>query len=122
MKTKNKPSIQDPLATSQAPFYPNTKARQRISILNRTWGCKGTRYVSHEEIDGENMITFGFKDLMVYCPTTLQWFGLPDIFYVKAHDFDTASSEFWARWKIYISKRFNLHRLQIDYTETTFEN
>jgi hypothetical protein len=115
MKNKQHPPIQDPLAPSVAP---HSSARQRIHYTNNTFGATGTRVIKHDEIDGTTFTTFGFSDLKVWHPKQQRHIPLPDKFYVNGYTYQEASSEFWARWKIYIGKRFNLDYLRIEFTST----
>jgi hypothetical protein len=67
---------------------------------------------TNESVDyiPENLIGFGFTDLVAYDPATKTTTALsqdPDKFIAYAENLATARSEFWGRWKQYVLTRFN---------------
>jgi len=77
----------------------------KTDIRNHITTARGT----HTIINENNMVTYGFTDVQFWIPSKQSWIPAsqdPDKFLIVAEDFETASSEFWARWKIYMSKRF----------------
>lgn len=59
----------------------------------------------------DDQVTYGFIDPKINGhPLSPD----PDKFIVSGPDYDTASAEFWGRWKSYIQRRFNLNYLRIE--------
>ena len=106
---------------TNTPEYKTLNPRGSLRYLNYKFGAQGTRYFNEEEIDGRIQHTFGFRHLQVWNPRNQEWIQLPDKFYVTNEDRELAINEFWARWRIYVNKRFNLDFLQIAYSQTIRE-
>lgn len=92
----------------------NKKKEQHRIFKNQITVARGTRTTINED----SQVTFGFTDLMAWSPKTQSWLPLSpldnDKFLVTADDFSTACAEFWARWRIYCKRRFNLNYVKIE--------
>lgn len=67
---------------------------------------------SREDIDyvPNHDVAFGYKSMTIYDTTTKVSTPLSrddDKFIVYSENFESARSEFWARWKQYVQRRFN---------------
>lgn len=68
--------------------------------------------------DEDSWITYGFEDLMLWDVNRQKHISLGsnDKFKVTAEDYETAKSEFWARWSIFTKRAFNLPYIKIETT------
>lgn len=87
---------------------------QTTDFRNMLTVARGT-FITEREND---TVTFGVRDLHVWLPNLQREINLtlnaPDKFTVTAEDFETASSEFWARWKIFCSRAFKKSFIKIE--------
>ena len=112
-------------ATPTKDITPQQQNNQLVINLNQqnyTITARGHRYYNVHEIDGEPVYTFGYQQLQYWNPTTKQWTPLPDQFYVSGPDRETLPTEFFARWKIYIQKKFKRNFVKIETLSTIKEN
>jgi len=87
---------------------------EKIDARNFITACVGERVIERDE---DGWVTFGFKNLRAWLPKDQKHVPLsndPDKFLVTAENFETASSEFYARWKIYVQRRFKLPYVNIE--------
>jgi hypothetical protein len=102
--------------------HPSIHTRKAINlrafILNAQYAARGTRVIINND---DKTITYGFKNLQYWSPSTESYLTLPDKFYVTCDDYDTASTEFYARWSTYCFKRFSTPYVPIEILSTERE-
>lgn len=85
----------------------NNDLRKKLAFMDKQTAVIG-KFTTERDDDG--WVIYGFEDLRVWDPNLKVYVHLhptnPDKFKVLAEDYDTAKSEFWARWNIYCSKMF----------------
>lgn len=120
-----KTNSQEPKNTSSATRAPSitnprTTARGRCWYANNHYGAEGTLFIDNDT--DHHIYIYGMRDLRVWNPQTKSWIDLPDKFYVTQDDPELARSEFYARWKIYIQKRFRTNYIRIEIKATEVNN
>lgn len=68
------------------------------------------------ERDDDSWTTYGFEDLILWNGKTHISLGSNDKFKVTAEDYETAKSEFWQRWSIFIKRALKLDYVKIEAT------
>lgn len=101
-------------AKPRKPINPKSVTGKPFSQhLNYVTCARGERVIEHED----DMVTFGFRNMQYWSIKLQQWLPLSedaDKFLITANSFKEATTEFFARWKMYITKRFKLNHVNIE--------
>lgn len=118
MKTKKQNTNKANSTANKTVEQINKQRADNRAFLNQTWQCTGKRYTNQEER------AFGFTEVRVWNPIKQQIEVLTahdeDRFIVTAETYDLAVSEFWNRWKLFVSRAFKLSYLRIESPNTPY--
>jgi hypothetical protein len=109
--------------TNPSPVKPALSSKeQELQFLNSTSVIYGEFEILRDE---DTAVTIYLRNPQFFNPQTQQVLPLsdslknPDKFQVTAEDLQLAKSEFFARWKRYIAKKFNRY-IPLEIRSTTF--
>ena len=91
-----------------APQY-KMKLKTQTNKLNNRISAIGERIQDHDQNDPQSGAIVGFRNVFFWTPGKKAWIAAstdPDKFLITAETTELAWTEFWTRWKLYITKRF----------------